>query len=58
MAHVLSNIAASYAANPRKMYFLYLNPLQAHLFDDLSFVRPIESRRFALRRAIIFETIT
>ena len=57
LSHVLNIIEESFAANPRKMYFLYLNPRHSNLFSDLPFVRPIESRRLALRRAIIYESI-
>jgi SAM-dependent methyltransferase len=57
MAHVLSRIEDSFTGKPRKMYFLCLNPRHPNLFNDLPFVRPIKSRRFALRKAIIYESI-
>ena len=57
MARVLSNISHSFIANPRKMYFLYLNPQNLHLFDSMNYVRPIAKRRFALRKGVIYETV-
>ena len=57
MARVLSNIADSYAANPRKMYCLYLNPRHSDTFKVLDFMRVVERRRFASRTAIIYESV-
>jgi hypothetical protein len=57
MARVLDNISESFARYPRKMYFMYLNPVGSHVFDALGFVRLIERRRFALRKAIIYESV-
>jgi hypothetical protein len=42
MRKVLSNIAASHEADPREMYLIYFNPLEADTFPEAGFVRTAE----------------
>jgi hypothetical protein len=64
MSRVLINIENSYLANPRKMYFIYYNPVFSTLFDNLSFIHRIGNEGVSLRlmnpdtkpRFIVYET--
>lgn len=49
MSRVLTNIQDSYMANPRKMYFMYYNPVLSTLFDSLPFIRRTEHKSFSLQ---------
>jgi SAM-dependent methyltransferase len=56
LAKIISNIYASYRANPRSMYLVYVNPISQSLFDELEFMRLREKQKFQSVAAAIYET--
>ena len=57
LSKIISNVYVSYCANPRTLYFVYVNPISQHLFDEAEFIRLREKREFGLGTAAIYESV-
>lgn len=57
MSIVLEKAAASYRANPRKLYFIYLGTRVPEAFSRVSCIRAVKRGNFAAVNGTIYETV-